>query len=223
MNIEDNNMINIILDDENKEKSLNMLFKLQPSKLYSHMKEKPEDMEILLLAKMLHQGQVDKSGVDYMVHLMHSADIALQIKEQYEAENDVSLDSSTLVRTLLLHDSLEDEIPEKNAERFNKTVEDLLIEYNVSDKVVESVKDMSRDEEERYSDFIERIRRKNNPYSVLGKTSDILSNSHPDRKQKKDIKPSLEKRYTKALKALGYENKGQEKSKRKTEDLSFNN
>lgn len=81
----------------------------------------------------------------------------------------------------------------KNAERFNKTVEDLLIEYNVSDKVVESVKDMSRDEEERYSDFIERIRRKNNPYSVLGKTSDILSNSHPDRKQKKDIKPSLEK------------------------------
>lgn len=117
MNIEDNNMINIILDDENKEKSLNMLFKLQPSKLYSHMKEKPEDMEILLLAKMLHQGQVDKSGVDYMVHLMHSADIALQIKEQYEAENDVSLDSSTLVRTLLLHDSLEDEIPEKKCRK----------------------------------------------------------------------------------------------------------
>ena len=223
MNAGEENIIDILFDDDVKEKSLNMLIKLEPTYFFKHMKEKPEDMGILLLSKMLHQGQVDKSGVDYMVHLIHSADIALKIKEQYEVENDVSLDSSTLVRTLLLHDSLEDEIPEKNVERFNKTVEDLFIEHNVSDKVVESVKDMSRDKEERYSDFIERIRRKNNPYSVLGKTSDILSNTHPDRKQKKDIKPSLEKRYTKALKVLGYENKKQEKPKRKTENLSFNN
>lgn len=223
MNAGKENVIDILFDDDVKEKSLNILIKLEPTYFFKHMEEKPEDMEILLLAKMLHQGQVDKSGVDYMVHLMHSADIALKIKEQYEVENDVSLDSSTLVRTLLLHDSLEDEIPEKNVERFNKTVEDLFIEHSVSDKVVESVKDMSRDGEERYSDFIERIRRKNNPYSVLGKTSDILSNTHPDRKQKKDIKPSLEKRYTKALKVLGYENKKQEKPKRKTENLSLNN
>jgi hypothetical protein len=223
MNIEEDNMINIILDGEEKEESLNMLIKLQPSHLYSHMKEKPEDMEILLLAKMLHQGQVDKSGIDYMVHLMHSADIALQLKEQYEVDNNTKIDSSTLVRTLLLHDSLEDEIPAQNARKFNKTVEDLLIEHSVSDKVIESVKDMSRGIEERYSDFIERIREKNNPYSMLGKTSDILSNSHPDRKQKGDIKPSLEKRYNKALRTLGYKGIEQEKPKRKTEHLSLNN
>lgn len=214
MNTATDNIINIILDGKTKEKSLNMLIKLEPNYLYSHMKENNNDMEILLLAKMLHTDQVDKGGIDYMVHLMHSADIALKIKEEYCKNNHLKLDNSTLVKTLLLHDSLEDEKPRENAKKFGKTVDDLLIEYNVDDKVIESIEDMSRKEYEKYTSFIERIRNKGNPYSVIGKAADIMSNKHPYRKEVANLKPSLEKRYEKALKTLGFNDINKDNSHR---------
>lgn len=225
MNTATDNMINIILDDDTKEKSLNMLIKLEPTYLYAHMKENNSDMEVLLLAKMLHAGQVDKGGIDYMVHLMHATDIALRLNEKNSQNSHAKLDSSTLVKTLLLHDTLEDKQPYENAKKFNKTVEDLLIEYNVSDKVIESIKDMSRKEDEKYTDFIERIKNKGNPYSLIGKAADVMSNTHPLRKEIAGLKLSLEKRYEKALKILGFENIYKDNSSKKNPSTprEFNN
>lgn len=203
MNTGKENIIDILFDDDVKEQSLNMLIKLEPTYFFTHMKENPDDMEVLLLAKMLHTGQVDKSGNDYMVHLIHSTDIALRIKNDFETKYNIeNIDNSSLVKVLLLHDSLEDDKPKKNAEKFGKTVEDLLFEHNVSDVVLDAVKDMTRSKGEKYIDFISRINKKNNPYSILGKISDIMSNNHPERTINK-VKSSLGKRYNKALKLLG--------------------
>lgn len=196
MNKEKNNFISLLLDDSLGKESLDMLISLEPTNLYFHMKENPQDMDTLLLAKMLHENQVDKNNIDYIVHLVHAADISLKIKDSFSFKYDTSIiDDSILVKTLLLHDSLEDKEPEENARKFNKTVEGLLLEYNMCDKVIESIDDMTRKENERYKDFIERIKTKNNPYSVIGKTSDSLSNIHPKRK----TPPSLEKRYKKTI------------------------
>lgn len=195
------NMFDIVLDDSVKEESLNMLIKLEPINFYSHMEKNTSDLEYLFLAKMLHEGQRDKSGIDYMVHLIHSADIALKLKKDYEKENNCQLDSSILVQTLLLHDSLEDEIPKNKAISFNKTVEELLIEHDISDLVIDSINDMTRKDDEKYLNFIRRIKEKGNHYSILGKISDISSNNHPDRKSS-GIKRSLDKRYNKAFNIL---------------------
>ena len=203
MNTGKENIIDILFDDDVKEKSINMLIRLEPTYFYTHMKENPNDMEVLLLAKMLHTGQVDKSGNDYMVHLIHSADIALRIKNDFSIKHNIeNIDDSSLVKILLLHDSLEDDKPRENAEKFGKTVKELFLEYNISDVVIDAIKDMTREDGERYSDFISRIHEKNNPYSIIGKISDIMSNNHPERAIDK-VKTSLVKRYNKALKLLG--------------------
>jgi hypothetical protein len=195
-------VINYLFDDpENKQKTLDLFYRLKPKKLYFHLRDSPDDLKILMLAKMLHANQKDKGGYDYMLHLMHAADIALTIKDSSKIEN---IDSSLLVQTLFLHDSLEDEEPKTNASLIGKSIDDLFLEYGVDNQVLEAITLMTRPSGVKYSDFIDNIVESNNSYANIGKVSDILSNNHPLRRLS-NTSDSLTKRYNKALIKLGVE------------------
>jgi (p)ppGpp synthase/HD superfamily hydrolase len=181
-----------------------MLMSLKARHIYAHLEKNTENMKVLMLAKTLHGDQKDASGIDYIVHLIHSADIALSFREKLPPDEKDKIQDNLLVKLMLLHDSLEDDEPRESAKRFNKTVEDLFHDYSIEEDVIKSIKMMSKKEDETYKNFINRIKDSEDGYAILGKISDLASNMHPLRKHK-NSKSSLEKRYESAIKTLGGE------------------
>lgn len=208
--------------DITKESS-ELLMDLKPHTFFHHLKNNPEDNRVLALACMLHEGQKDKSGHDYIVHLIDTANRAIENKEKYGLKEE---SNSLIIQSALLHDSKEDEEAEVNRQKFQKTQEQLYIEYNIHERSQFAIDSVTRKEDESYKDFIERIKldSKQEPLCKLTKISDIESNNNEIRMELTGmtIPDSLKKRYKKAKEVLSEENATPCKLKKKSNSLTLN-
>ena len=127
------------------------------------------------IAYKAHHGQVDKSGVPYIFHPIHLA-------EQMDTEDECIV--------ALLHDVVEDT---------EMTFEQL--EKDFSETVIQALKLVTRDKNEDYMQYVEKI--KMNPIAKKVKLADLHHNSDITRLEKMtiiDLKRN--KKYEKAIKFL---------------------
>jgi len=120
--------------------------------------------------------QVDKGGETYILHPLRLM---------------VQMPSSALQIIAVLHDVVEDS---------NYTFEDLIKE-GFSNEVIEALRALTKQENEQYVDFIQRV--KENPLAPQVKIADLKDNSNLARIQnptKKDLERV--KKYKKAIKFL---------------------
>lgn len=101
------------------------------------------------IAYLAHHGQVDKSGIPYILHPIHLA-------EQMETEETCIV--------ALLHDTVEDT---------SVTFEDLEKEF--SEDIIEALKLLTHDKAIPYMDYVEKI--KSNPIAKVVKIADLRHNS----------------------------------------------
>lgn len=134
--------------------------------------------EAINIAIEAHKGQVDKIGCDYIYHplrVMYKCD---SIEEKIVA---------------ILHDVIEDT---------DITLNDLS-EKGFPKKILNSLDAISRRSEEKYFEYIERVKKDKISRNV--KLADLSDNINPIRlnkiEDKKSVK-SLSKRYNKAIKIL---------------------
>ena len=120
-----------------------------------------------------HEGQLDRSGLPYILHPLHLA-------EQMTSED--------ACVTALLHDVLEDT---------DVTVEDLRKE-GFSETQIEAVELLSRSEDEDYFDYVRRIR--SNALAKEVKLADLAHNR--DRTRLEYISEKDEKRFQKYTEAV---------------------
>lgn len=97
-----------------------------------------------------HDGQLDKSGLPYMLHPIHVAEL---------------MDDELSVCTALLHDVVEDT---------PYTIEDIKKE-GFPEAVTEAVRILTKSRDMEYMDYIKRV--KTNPLAVKVKLADIEHNS----------------------------------------------
>jgi len=140
------------------------------------MDELKEYEKALEIAKKAHSGQVDKAGIDYILHPM------------YLAKQMPTVDLKIIA---ILHDVLEDS---------DYTREDLIRE-GIREEIVEVIEILSRKETETYMEYIERVS-KHQSAKIIKKV-DLKHNMDISRfKNPELINESLLKRYKKALKYL---------------------
>lgn len=127
---------------------------------------------VLAFAAQVHIDQFDKLGEPYIAH------VARVVAK-------VDLPEEKLVAAL--HDVLED----------SKFSSEDLVELNLPDEVIEALVAMTREEGEKYADYLARI--KKNSLALRVKLADIEDNTDPKRafKPKKDYS-SLMRRYKRA-------------------------
>lgn len=102
------------------------------------------------IAKLAHEGQVDKSGVDYICHPLRVMESCRTVNEKIVA---------------VLHDVIEDT---------DWTFDKLLAE-GFSAEVIDALRCVTKlSEEEPYDEFIERV--KKNPLAVSVKINDLIDN-----------------------------------------------
>lgn len=182
-------------------KAVDLIAELKLNHLSRHLISHPESYKMLKTAHLYHKDQVDKSGVDYIVHLVHTTDIALKNKSKFKMSG---VPDSVVVQATLFHDFEEDEEPRAVMNTYNETPEDVYHAMKFDERAVKAIKSVSRKEDETYNEFIERVIRdgKDNPLTRLVKYSDILSNTCEKRKALivgVKASESLDKRYKKAL------------------------
>ena len=127
------------------------------------------------IAYKAHHGQVDKSGVPYIFHPIHLA-------EQMDTEDECIV--------ALLHDVVEDT---------EMTFEQL--ERDFSETVIQALKLVTRDKNEDYMQYVEKI--KMNPIAKKVKLADLHHNSDKTRLEKMtliDLKRN--EKYQKAIEFL---------------------
>ncbi|CAJ1316156.1 GTP diphosphokinase [Paenibacillus nuruki] len=108
----------------------------------------------IILATRAHSGQIDKSGLPYILHPLR-----VMLKMTTEEERIIAV----------LHDVLEDT---------DVTAHDLSAE-GFSDEIVEAVQALSRSEDEDYHEFVKRA--KKNSLARPVKIADIEDNMDPSR------------------------------------------
>lgn len=136
--------------------------------IYTEMTKKA-----IRFAFQAHEGQLDRSGLPYILHPLHLA-------EQMTSED--------ACVTALLHDVLEDT---------DATVEDLRKE-GFSESQIEAVELLSRSEDEDYFDYVRRIR--SNALAKEVKLADLAHNR--DRTRLEYISEKDEKRFQKYAEAV---------------------
>ena len=130
-----------------------------------------------LLAYKVHASELDKGGYPYIMHPIHLA-------EQMDTEEEVIV--------ALLHDVLESDRSQITAECI-----ELL---GVSKEVIESIHIITRNPEDSYFDYIEKI--KNNRLARKVKLADIRHNLQVERLRSKEFSQGLVERYQKAIEIL---------------------
>ena len=136
--------------------------------IYTEMTKKA-----IRFAFQAHEGQLDRSGLPYILHPLHLA-------EQMTSED--------ACVTALLHDILEDT---------DATVEELRKE-GFSETQIEAVELLSRSEDEDYFDYVRRIR--SNALAKEVKLADLAHNR--DRTRLEHISEKDEKRFQKYAEAV---------------------
>lgn len=130
----------------------------------------------LIIASKAHKGQLDKGGVDYILHPVYVA---------------LRLDNDDEKITALLHDTIEDT---------DLTIDDI-IGYGFKKEIVEAISLLTRDKGMDYFDYIKRL--KPNKLAVKVKLADLRHNSDKERiKLLGERGLVLEERYKKAIEFL---------------------
>jgi (p)ppGpp synthase/HD superfamily hydrolase len=119
----------------------------------------PMTKKAMVLAYEAHQNQVDRSGVPYIFHPFHLAEM---------------MQTETEVCVALLHDVLEDT---------SYTLNDLTNE-GFSEEVLEAVVLLTREPQIPYMDYVRRL--KSNPIARKVKLADLAHNSDETRLSKDD-------------------------------------
>jgi hypothetical protein len=118
---------------------------------------KKEVYKALQFAQKAHEGQVDKSGVQYFLHPVRVSYMALTDDEKIVA---------------LLHDVLEDT---------HYTVEDIKREVTNNDCIIQALELLNHDKSVPYFDYIRKIRGSKNCLAINVKKYDIADNTDPNR------------------------------------------
>lgn len=118
---------------------------------------KREVYKALKFSQKAHEGQVDKSGVQYFLHPVRVSYMALTDDEKIVA---------------LLHDVLEDT---------HYTVEDIKREVTNNDCIIQALELLNHDKSVPYFDYIRKIRDSKNCLAINVKKYDIADNTDPNR------------------------------------------
>ncbi len=110
------------------------------------------DLVVMKIAYQAHKEQKDKSGLPYIFHPFHFAE---------------QMDSQEAVIIALLHDVIEDSII---------TIDDLK-NKGFPEDCIEAVKILTHSEEKDYFEYINDIKKSNNPYVRAVKLADLKHNS----------------------------------------------
>lgn len=130
----------------------------------------------LIIAAKAHKGQLDKGGVDYILHPVY---VALNLETEDEKI------------TALLHDTIEDT---------SLTIEEIS-SYGFKQEIIDALVLLTRTAGMDYFDYIKGL--KKNPLAVKVKLADLKHNSDDERlKLLGERGLVLEKRYKKAIKFL---------------------
>ena len=101
-----------------------------------------------------HRGQVDKSGLPYILHPLAVAS---------------KVDTLKLKTIALLHDTIED----------TDVTAEYLIEQGIPQEIVEVVELLTKPEDEEYESYLRRV--KKNPKALAVKLADLAHNTDPSR------------------------------------------
>ena len=101
-----------------------------------------------------HRGQVDKSGLPYILHPLAVAS---------------KVDTLELKTIALLHDTIED----------TDVTAEYLIEQGIPQEIVEVVELLTKPEDEEYESYLRRV--KKNPKALAVKLADLAHNTDPSR------------------------------------------
>ena len=200
MNTEVKNTTRNILDISHD--SFNLIESLNMHKLSTHLIKSPSSYRLVGEAHYFHAEQKDKSGADYIVHLLHTADIALNNKRKLGMSH---IPDEIIVQAALFHDFEEDKEPAIMREKANLTINKVYDNLEFDKQAIDAIQSVSRKDDETYGEFIKRVidDGKSNPLAKLIKYADLKSNSHPLRVERLGSMPeSLTKRYKKALKNI---------------------
>lgn len=133
--------------------------------------------QMILLATIKHFGQIDKSGLPYILHPLAVMNSVNTIEEKIVAVG---------------HDLVEDT---------NVTLNFLRV-HGFSEEIVDGIDSITHRKDEAYVDYINRVKR--NSISKVVKRSDIANNLREDRLEKlsKVTVNRLRKKYSEALSFL---------------------
>lgn len=137
---------------------------------------KREVYKALQFSQKAHEGQVDKSGVQYFLH---------PVRVSYRA----STDDEKVVA--LLHDVLEDT---------HYTVEDIKREVTNNECIIQALELLNHDKSVSYFDYVRKIRDSKNCLAINVKKYDIADNIDPNRGKVYNLE-----KYSNALSILNYE------------------
>lgn len=143
----------------------------------------PTVEETIAFIKQAHEGQIDKSGLEYW---LHPVNVMINLGEHASEQEKL---------VALLHDVLEDTPYER----------DDLIARGYSENTIAAVELLSRpgDWSGTYMDWIKFIAASGNKTAIRVKIADCEHNSHPDRISKlPENEQSIRSRYLRALKIL---------------------
>lgn len=164
-----------------------------------------------------HRNEKDKIGIPYIFHPYKVAEKILEEESQFGGIKDCEALENCII-IALLHDVIESEIDKtkefcKIRGYKNSKVEKELIDITIKDKlsmiklafgeiVSEAVKALTRNDNETYNEYIDRVCK--NPYAVKVKIHDIKHNLNVNRMKlfSDEKKESLSKRYMSALEKL---------------------
>lgn len=137
-------------------------------------------LDALVLADLLHEGQVDKAGAPYITHCR-------RVAQGVAGRDDVAVSIAAL-----LHDTVEDG---------RATAADLLA-VGVPARAVALVEILTKRPGVAYDAYLERV--KADPDAVLIKRADLADNMNPDRLAKlpADMAAKLLRKYNNALEII---------------------
>lgn len=118
-------------------------------------------------------GIVDLAGHNYIDHLTRVSDEAYRMATLSISKSDLNIDLSVISEVGLLHDIIEDCVSE------NITEEQILSELRyigVSETAITAILILTKRKDTSYDDYISRIARSKNMYSIIVKKCDLKDN-----------------------------------------------
>lgn len=127
-----------------------------------YMSKREQIETAIALASHHHKGQVDKSGMPYILHPL----TVMQYVEEFVSSSDEDLLMDARI-VAILHDLLEDTVVTEVTLRY----------YCFEPQVIQAVVALTRSKEETYRDYIIRV--SENPLATMVKLADLKHNLRP--------------------------------------------
>lgn len=151
----------------------------------------------LKLVRLIHQGQTDFTGAEYVDHL-----IAVMNLLPPEASDEDRI-------IALFHDTFEDRYDELEKLAYPMKVYDFLIYKGLTDYIYNGIQLLTRNPDMIYQDYIRNIKKSKHAGAIMVKIADNTHNSDldrialiPDEEKRNQVLNMVEKRYKKAREIL---------------------